>query len=74
MPAGLSPCADAVCLLQEQYKDSNLLLAGLSTDGTLPSQIVEQFVTGALPRAAGSAVVDDWDCLRVSALFLALPT
>ena len=55
--------------LQDKYRDSNLLLPALtaSSNGAsdVPAPIVEQFVSAPLPRAAGLALVDDWDCLRV---------
>jgi hypothetical protein len=36
--------------------------------------LVEQFVSAPLPRNPGSALVDDWDCLRVCPSLTALPT
>lgn len=32
----------------------------------IPEPLIEQFVSAPLPRASGFALVDDWDCLRVS--------
>ena len=49
--------------LQENYRTSNLLLPNPGAELTEP--IIERFVTGELPRPAGAALVDDWNCLRV---------
>ena len=58
--------------MQEKYAHTNLLLPselllGNSAEA-LQAQgpIVEQFVSAPLPRDENLALVDDWDCLRVS--------
>jgi legumain len=54
--------------LHEKYSNSNLLLPALASGSNgasdVAAPIVEQFVSSPLPRAAGLALVDDWDCLR----------
>ena len=58
-------------LRQDKYRHTNLLLPSLSAEmPMLPPAIVEQFVTGELPRPTGVALVDNWDCLRVRAACL----
>lgn len=66
-----SPSTGALPLLHSKYGASAqlgpLLAAGLaSPTGSPPEALVAAVVGQALPRPAGAAVVDDWDCLRVS--------
>ena len=57
----ITSCQDVhLQCLQAQY--SGALAAGAATVG---KSEVEYVVTGVLPRPAGGALVDDWDCLRV---------
>lgn len=69
----LSPtdASGALTSLRSMYGSSAqlgpLLAAGLaSPTGSPPEALVAAVVGQALPRPAGAAVVDDWDCLRVS--------
>ncbi|KAL4452145.1 hypothetical protein ABPG75_007807 [Micractinium tetrahymenae] len=64
-----SPASGALPLLHFKYGGSAqlgpLLAAGLaSPSGTPPEALVAAVVGQALPRPAGTALVDDWDCLR----------
>ena len=58
--------------MQEKYANTNLLLPSelLLSNSAEASQaegpIVEQFVSAPLPRDEKLALVDDWECLRVS--------
>lgn len=56
-------------VVQEKFQGSNLLLPNLAANPAEPLSdvLVEQFVSSPLPREYGAALVDDWDCLRVSA-------
>ncbi|KAL4426127.1 hypothetical protein ABPG77_002713 [Micractinium sp. CCAP 211/92] len=67
----LSPAdaSGALASLRSMYGSSAqlgpLLAAGLaSPTGSPPEALVAAVVGQALPRPAGAAVVDDWDCLR----------
>lgn len=53
---------NALALLRAKF-GAALPLAG-AADGA-DSALVDLLVGGELPRPAGAAVVDDWDCLRV---------
>ena len=61
-------------IAQAKYANTNLLLPteqllGNSAEaGQAEASIVEQFVSAPLPRDENLALVDDWDCLRVSLL------
>ena len=60
--------ATALCNAQQAQHGK-----GLVADAAAASKSQAEFlVTGVLPRPAGAALVDDWDCLRVSSLHLAL--
>ena len=58
--------------VQAKYANTNLLLPseqllGNSAEASqAQGPIVEQFVSSPLPRDENLALVDDWDCLRVS--------
>ena len=60
--------------MQAKYANTNLLLPseqllGNSAEASqAQGPIVEQFVNAPLPRDGNLALVDDWDCLRVSSL------
>jgi hypothetical protein len=45
-----------------QAQSGGALAAGAASAG---KSEVEYVVSGVLPRPAGAALVDDWDCLRV---------
>ena len=60
--------------MQAKYANTNLLLPseqllGNSAEASqAQGPMVEQFVSAPLPRDENLALVDDWDCLRVSSL------
>lgn len=55
----ITSCQDVhLQCLQAQY-------GGALAAATAGKSEVEYVVTGVLPRPAGAALVDDWDCLRV---------
>ncbi|KAK9790770.1 hypothetical protein WJX73_004252 [Symbiochloris irregularis] len=53
-------------MIQATYRNTNLLLPNLAVDNNAnaAASAIEMFTTSALPRAAGTPLVDDWDCLR----------
>ena len=63
--------------VQAKYANTNLLLPteqllGISGEAAeIQAPIVEQFVSAPLPRDEKLALVDDWNCLRVSLCSLA---
>lgn len=65
-------------IAQAKYANTNLLLPteqllGNSAEARqAQAPIVEQFVSAPLPRDENLALVDDWDCLRVSLLTVLL--
>ena len=63
-----SQFADHNCVtLQRTSAHVNLLLPALSAINPADNSIfIEGITTEALPRPKGAALVDDWDCLRVS--------
>ncbi len=72
LPILLKPSLTQGISVQAKYANTNLLLPseqllGNSAEASqAQGPIVEQFVSSPLPRDENLALVDDWDCLRVS--------
>lgn len=67
---------NALALLRSKYGEllaPELLLGGDGGRGGDDGGLAELLVGGELPRPAGAALVDDWDCLRVSCCCVCRP-